>query len=1153
MRLTQRIILTSLFVASAAFAPLAAAPPVSNRWIVILNEPSVIAKHPGRYEKTRAIAEPYRQHLLQVQANMRTQIEGMNIRVTGAVQHVLNALFVVATPAQAETLRHLPGVKAVAPMRQYRREDQLSISKVQAAWDAAGIGGESKAGLGLKIAIIDSGIDQSNPSFQDSSLTAPAGFPICDVQSNCNFTNNKVIVARSYVSSIVTSDETNPSDPAAQSRPDDVSARDLIGHGTAVASVAAGVPTTFNGIAVSGVAPKAYLGNYKIFGSNDVNPNGSANIIQAIDDAVTDGMNVINLSLGGPAYSGPLDTSCGGECDPLAFAIENVVQHSGIVVVAAAGNEGNTGYQYNIVSANNPTYATVGSPAYTPSAVAAGGVQNDVTYFQSVDVPGSGVPANVQRIAAVTSADGPVPASPFTAPAVDVTQAGDSDGLLCNPIGPSALVNEIALVLRGTCTFSQKVTNAQNAGALGVIFIDNGTGLSPWGVGANAIIPAFLVGQSDGQNLKSYVDSNRGAQVTMNPNPYQASASLGYVAEKCQPGSATPLTTALIPISVACFTSVGPVTGVGASVVKPDVSAAATDFLLAAEDYDPEGDLFSLTRYATADGTSFSTPMLAGAAALVMQANRNLSPLQVKSALVNTATTAGVMTTDGTAAATVSDVGSGLLQAQNAVASTVQVVPSSLSFGVVSGSLPAAQVLTIYNSGSSPVSLNLTVAEPAGLSGTQVLVNSSTSANVSIAAGFSTTISVSLSGSVPAPGRYEGLITSNGGPGPLSIPYLFLVSDNTPYDTVPLNATPPGYVGFDGPVNSTIPWYSTVDCTNVNSCVLDYGAIAVKVIDRYGAPVANAPVQWSVTQGNGSILQGSQYTDSTTDQNGVAGASVVLGSSSGYQEFTATVGNMAFPFDGYVRDVPSISPGIVDAASFTTGRAVAPGSWIAIYGSNLSDTLQGINGTDNAFDFCPECSVSSQPLPMGIDGAAFSFDASNLSLPGRFLYASPTQLNVQVPWELQGQTQATVKVMVNYTYSATYKLLMAEYSPGFFVIDYGTQEVAAQDASYNVVTSSNPVARGSVVQLFVNGLGPVNNQPADGLAGPPDASATTKVKPTVTIGGQTATIEYSGLAPGYVGLYQVNADVPQGIGTGMQPIIISIGGVTSKTAYLSVK
>jgi uncharacterized protein (TIGR03437 family) len=273
---------------------------------------------------------------------------------------------------------------------------------------------------------------------------------------------------------------------------------------------------------------------------------------------------------------------------------------------------------------------------------------------------------------------------------------------------------------------------------------------------------------------------------------------------------------------------------------------------------------------------------------------------------------------------------------------------------------------------------------------------------------------------------------------------------------------------------------------------------------------------------------------------------VILGSTPGPQEFTATVAGMAMPFDGNARIVPAIgSGGIVDAASFTANRALAPGSWISIFGTNMSDV------TDGAYSTCPQCSPLSQPLPLGLDGVAFSFDTSTLSLPGRFSFVSPGQLNVQVPWELAGQTSAFVKVIVNYTYSALYLLPIAEYSPGFFVINYTTNEAAALLPNYSLVSSSNPVPRGTPVLLYLNGLGPVNNPPGDGLA-VSGATSTTTATPTVTIGGQPATVTYSGLAPGLVG-YQVNAVVPSGISAGMQPVVLSIGGVTAKTAYIYVE
>jgi uncharacterized protein (TIGR03437 family) len=102
------------------------------------------------------------------------------------------------------------------------------------------------------------------------------------------------------------------------------------------------------------------------------------------------------------------------------------------------------------------------------------------------------------------------------------------------------------------------------------------------------------------------------------------------------------------------------------------------------------------------------------------------------------------------------------------------------------------------------------------------------------------------------------------------------------------------------------------------------------------------------------------------------------------------------------------------------------------------------------------------------------------------------------------------------------------------------------------VTAANPVKRGQLVQLYLNGLGPVNNGPASGELASATTLATTKVTPTVTIGGQQATVQFSGLAPGFSGLYQVNAIVPAGISAGTVPISLTINGATTKASTLPV-
>jgi uncharacterized protein (TIGR03437 family) len=103
-------------------------------------------------------------------------------------------------------------------------------------------------------------------------------------------------------------------------------------------------------------------------------------------------------------------------------------------------------------------------------------------------------------------------------------------------------------------------------------------------------------------------------------------------------------------------------------------------------------------------------------------------------------------------------------------------------------------------------------------------------------------------------------------------------------------------------------------------------------------------------------------------------------------------------------------------------------------------------------------------------------------------------------------------------------------------------------ADYSLASVTSPAVAGETLLIYCTGLGPVSPAPADGAAA--SGAATTALTPTVTIGGTSATISYSGLAPGYVGLYQINAVVPSGLASGNVPVVIAAGGASSAVAML---
>lgn len=1061
-----------------------------DRYALVLEDPPLAEQITSRKELERMAGDDRLRRIEAAQASLRRELEQRHIAVTGAVQTLLNAVFVRATADRLEELRSLPGVKRVAWLPPLRRHLDRAIDLVnaRAAWSA--VGGLPNAGLGVKIGILDTGIDHTHPAFQDPSLPVPAGYPRCP-PADCPYATNKIIAVRSYVAQLAAG---TPPDPAADSRPDDVTPRDRVGHGTAAAMIAAGMPNNGPLATITGVAPKAYLGNYKIFGSPGVNDFAFGDVaIQALDDAFRDGMDIVSLSIGSPAVYGPLDrgAACGAApsdpCDIRAQAVQAAVS-LGMTVVVSAGNEGDAGNEF-------PTLNTIATPGTAPAAITVGASTNSHVFFQSVQVSGDDVPANLRRIPA-RFGDGPRPADPLTAPLRDVEATGN-DGLACTALPPGSLEGTIALVRRGQCFFAEKVNNAQNAGAVGVVIYradDSDFPFPPAGL-TNTGIPAVLIGGPTGQALKSFLALRPDRPVTLDPSlaPFNAQSD-----------------------TMAFFSSRGP--SIGENGIKPELVAVGTDMYTATQNYDPNSEIFDASRYTVVQGTSFSAPMVSGAAALVKQQRPAATPAQIKSALVNTASGGTIREDDGTPAR-VTAVGAGKLDVAGAVRTTVTVEPATLSFGVLrSGTLPLTQQLRVTNVGSSTAALTLAVTRRDNDPNTTMSLSP---ASLNLAAGQTATVNVQLAGTLPAPGTYEGAITVQGGAVGLRVPFLYVVSDGIPFNAYALLGS--GFLGYP------------------NQRPIVGRFLALRLLDRFGVPLQGVPVTFRATLGGGSI----EAADTATDRLGIAAAIPLLGPQLGAQQFVADAGGVRVEFNGLARLQPAINTnGVVNAASqepATPERGAAPGSYITIYGQALSDARRVF--------FTPY-------LPLALAGVSVSFDApaAGISLPGRLHFVDPNQINVQVPWELEGLNSVRMKVSVGDLSSAVYTLPLARHSPAFFEYLEGSRLLAAAlDENFRVIGTSNPVARGRVVQFFLNGLGPVTDRPATGEITPTNPLPRTVDQPTVLIAGRPAQVEYSGMAPSLVGVYQINARVPADAPSGILPVTVTIGGVTSKATSLPVE
>lgn len=1080
-RVLLSLALLCLLVSPAVPLP----PPEVGRYILILQDPPVAeALSSAGIQATPQsfLAKGPREALIAKQSALRDALEARNFHVYGAMQHLLNAVFVTANPAQVDELKAMPGVAGVVPVRRYKPllNKAVLLVNAPAAWNL--LGGVGSAGLGSRIAILDTGIDNTHPAFQDASLSVPSGFPICN-PADCQFTNNKIIVARSYTNLLVGSN-----DPS-QSRPDDTSARDLVGHGTAIASVAAGETNTAPLATITGMAPRAYLGNYKVFGSSEINGYATSDSIDlALENAVSDGMNVAVLSLGGPAFSGPADTgaicgnSAGVACDIESVTIQNAVA-SGMVVVVAAGNEGDN---------SGTTLNTVSSPGGAANAITVAALTNSHVFSSLLAISGPNVPSSLQQIAD-SPGDSVRPTANLTAPLVDVSKIGDTLG--CSAFPGNSLNSSIALIQRGTCTFASKARNAYAAGAVGAVFTNySGDDTTP-AIGGlvTAPIPSVIIGASDGDSLRSLLANGGSIKATIPTNLVESSAT---------------------PNLVASFSSRGPAVGQGA--LKPDIAAIGTDMYMAAQRTDPNGDVYGADGYTIADGTSFSTPMVAGAAALVHQEHPSFTALQTKSALVNSA----ARDSQGTlGTANVLEVGGGRLDAAAAVSSDVTIEPSTVSFGVLTGSnLPKSQQFIITNFSGGTVNLSLSVNRGTADSSTQLKLDRT---SLSLNSGSAGTVTLTLSGSQPSPGDYQGAVEVTGGAVPLHIPYLYVVGDGTPDKILNLAGD-----AETGTVGQSVP----------------DGFIAFKVIDKYGVPVSRLPVTFSVgTAGQGSVSN----ADSQTDSFGIAGANFTLPSTPCVGSCSVTVngtaGSLRTTFTDNARAMPTISSGgIVDAASFKSG-GIVPGSYITLFGTGLSDSTQA-----NTLPF----------LPLALNTVFVSFDSDGSSYPGRMYYVSSTQVNVQVPWELAGHSSTQIKVTIDFSPGNLITVPVVNVSPtifGYNDASLNTNIAAALDESNVVVNGGHRVARGHVVQLFANALGAVSNTPASGSPASSSPLSNSVTPPSVSIGGQPATVTFSGLAPGFTGLYQVNVVVPTNIGAGVQPVIMTAGGIQSPAVNLPVQ
>jgi uncharacterized protein (TIGR03437 family) len=234
-----------------------------------------------------------------------------------------------------------------------------------------------------------------------------------------------------------------------------------------------------------------------------------------------------------------------------------------------------------------------------------------------------------------------------------------------------------------------------------------------------------------------------------------------------------------------------------------------------------------------------------------------------------------------------------------------------------------------------------------------------------------------------------------------------------------------------------------------------------------------------------------------------------------------------------ILNAQTVINAVTDAASYSP--RVSPGALATIFGSHLA------SGTGQA---------SSFPLPLSLGGASvYAVQSSQSPIQAPLVYASATQINFQVPSGLAAGT-ANFYVTVGGGNSSSFTVNVVSAGPSIF--QDTSNHAIAQDAGAGYATNSaaHPAASGSVVVVYLTGLGPVDHSVADGAASPDSLSNATGTT-SATIGGVNAPVQFLGLTPGYAGLAQANILVPN-LATGKYPLVITVGGYVSSSAALSV-
>lgn len=588
---------------------------------------------------------------------------------------------------------------------------------------------EGITGKGIKVGVLDTGIDYNHPDLKENYK-----------EGGYDYVNNDNDPMETTYEDWVKSK---------QPEKDDYGTSYYTSHGTHVSgTIGANGNNSESEFAVTGIAPEAEIYAYKVLGPYGV--GSSSDIIAAIEQSVKDGMDVINLSLGittpSPLYPSSI------ACNNAAIA--------GVVPVVANGNAG-------------PGSSTLGSPGTSALAISVGASTTNIAIDKFKLTTSNGV-----------SVDGNLLARPFSSmeslfeKEYEIVYGSYGFDYELSEID---VEGKILFIDRGYLSFADKFNNAKEAGAVGLIIANNISGEMGFYFGESVdMIPGIGITMEDGQALKNAIIETKADEQVIEDEEVKADEEV-KIEEKSEAvkikvdlnGKTTTEADKL-----AEFSSRGPSSD---ETIKPDITAPGVGIFSTYPEYinNPEEGIDYTTAYARIDGTSMASPHIAGIVALMLQNNKELTPEQVKVAMMNNAE---ALAQDYG----VNEIGAGRVNAYDAVHCDISIkvldkcesldanydkvevdyITGSMSFDRISKSeedLSKSLELQVVNAGSTNKTFNISVefldenvgAKNAAINGVTLDIPK----NVTIDAG--STINLKSVINVPANselGRYEGYV-----------------------------------------------------------------------------------------------------------------------------------------------------------------------------------------------------------------------------------------------------------------------------------------------------------------------------------------------------------------------------------------------------------